>query len=747
VTVNGQLSIIGEPGGGFTGIASSAEPGSTGNAGEVTVSAGSLSIATNGAIRANTSGSGNGGSVSVAVDGEITIDGRMAAANMLTGIAANAEAGGNAGNVTVNAATLMVTNNGQIASATFGSGNGGTVSVNVIGQTTIDATSANPNFLTGIVSQADPSSTGNAGAIRFRAGSLAIINNGEISARTFGLGASGDIAVDVTGSLVINGSVNPSGLTGIFATTIDPNGGNAGRVNVAAGDISILNSGLISTSTFGRGAAGQVSVSASGEVIIDGSGTPGVASGGIASNANSGNGNAGGVAVTAGGLSISSGGEIQTVTLAAGTAGDVTISVLGDILINGLGSQVPTGIFTGALLGSTSRAGAITLSGQRITIGGTGVVSSSTDGAGDGGTVRVIAGGPLSLRDTGSGIIASATSTASGNAGSATVSAPQITITTGAEIASTTAGTGAGGSVDVTTGTLVLNGGGDPNTQIAASAIGPQSGSGGSVTVSANSLTVEGGAQIASSTAGPGQGGDVNVTVASDIVLPDSGPQITARSTGSGDAGSIIVAARRLLMSNGATISTDAETSTASGGNITLHVRDFLYLVSSEITTSVKGKTGNGGNIVIDPQLVILNHSSIIAQAVEGHGGNIMITAGEFIPSSDSVISATSQLGISGTIAINGPRVDVNGALVVLSSQLSSRAEVLREACAARSDRPVSTLATAGRGGLPQDPEATLPALYIASRDLNSDPRAGADNIQTDGAALQTTVHLSMRCG
>jgi large exoprotein involved in heme utilization and adhesion len=235
--------------------------------------------------------------------------------------------------------------------------------------------------------------------------------------------------------------------------------------------------------------------------------------------------------------------------------------------------------------------------------------------------------------------------------------------------------------------------------------------------------------------------------VASDIALPDRGPQITARSTGSGDAGSITVSAGRLLMNSGAAISTEAVTSTASGGNITLHVRDFLYLVSSEITTSVKGEAGNGGNIAIDPQLMILDHSSIIAQAIEGHGGNITITADLFIPSSDSVVSATSQLGISGTVEINGPRVDVNGALVVLSSELRGRAAVLREACAARSDRPISSLVEAGRGGLPQDPEATLPALYIAGRDVSPNPVPGAGAIEADGGAVQTTAHLTMRCG
>ena len=65
---------------------------------------------------------------------------------------------------------------------------------------------------------------------------------------------------------------------------------------------------------------------------------------------------------------------------------------------------------------------------------------------------------------------------------------------------------------------------------------------------------------------------------------------------------------------------------------------------------------------MIDSQLVIPNHSSITEEAIEIRGGNITITAVQFIPSSDSIILATSQLGISGIVEMNGPRVDVNGA-------------------------------------------------------------------------------------
>jgi hypothetical protein len=230
-------------------------------------------------------------------------------------------------------------------------------------------------------------------------------------------------------------------------------------------------------------------------------------------------------------------------------------------------------------------------------------------------------------------------------------------------------------------------------------------------------------------------------------VLPDPGPQITARSTGSGDAGSVTVSAFRLLLGNGGAISTEAETSTANGGNITLSVADMLFLVNGEITTSVNGKTGNGGNIAIDPQFVVLNRdSSIIARAIEGHGGNITIDAGEFLKSADSIVSASSELGISGTIEIIGPRVDLNGALVVLSGELRSAAQVLRNSCAGQAGLPQSSLVEAGRGGLPQDPDATLPALYIAGRETGpitptlAGPPAPAQ-------AQQTMARLTMHCG
>jgi filamentous hemagglutinin family protein len=419
--------------------------------------------------------------------------------------------------------------------------------------------------------------------------------------------------------------------------------GSGGSVFIRSGALSI-DASEINADNYGQTGGGQISLSADGGVTVQN-----------------------GSFIRADAHSTGAGADIA---IATGSGGNVAIGH----------SVLSTSAFQGGPAGNINVA-----AGGGVVITEGGFIDSSTFGPGNGGTVQVSAQGPLSLSGPGSGILTSANATGvlfrflpgnpsriifslGGSAGSVTVNGSQITIVNGAEIASTTAGTGAGGSVAVTTpGALMLGGG----AQITASATGPQSGQGGSVTVAANSLTVEGGAQIASVTAGPGRGDDVDVAVVSDITLSGRGPQITAQSTGSGTAGSVLVLAGRLLLTNGAAISTEAETPTASGGNILLKVGDFLYLTNSEITTSIKGE--NGANIIIDAPIAILDHSAIIGQAINGHSGNVVIAAtGAFLPSSDSIISG-SQTGL----------FNANGPVVMQSTELRNAAAVQRDSCGA----------------------------------------------------------------
>jgi large exoprotein involved in heme utilization and adhesion len=477
---------------------------------------------------------------------------------------------------------------------------------------------------------------------------------------------------------------------------------------------------------------------------------------GIESQANPGSaGTAGDLTVNAGALSINNNGQLGTPTFGAGNGGTTTVNVSQTLTLSG----PLTGINASAGAGSSGRAGqiAVTAGGAVAFSDGAGIISG-TAGAGDGGSIQVTAQGPLTMTGPATGIGALATSTASGNAGPISVSAPQITLSDNAGISSLTEGTGTGGNVTVKTpGALTLNGG----ATIGVSTLGMQSGQAGSVTVVANALTISGGgavkpvgqnmeekaaSHIASATIGPGNGGNVDVVVASDIVLTGPGPQILALSQGSGSAGSVTVSAGRLLLANGASISASAATSKASGGNITLTVGDLLNLVNSKINTSVQSTgTGNGGNITIDPQSVVLDQSSIIAQAVQGHGGSITINANQFLQSADSFVSASSALGISGTIEIIGPRVDFNGALVTLPGTLRSPAAILREGCAAQSVQPRSSLLVQAPGRLAQDPEMTLRAFYLGGEER---PPAAVIAASSDGAgpSLASGLHFASRC-
>jgi filamentous hemagglutinin family protein len=819
VDVSGRLTITGTAGL-FTGIAAQANPGSTGSAGAVGVTAGTLVVVDGGEISSATFGTKNAGTVTVgagalrvAAAGEITADseagskgdagkvmvaagsldihgglissGLLAADNglpasmgkhagavivevrglltidgagsaTLHGIAADAATGttGTSGDVRVTAGALSITDKGEIASSTFGAGRGGSVSVAVAGRLEIDGASSRALGLTGITSQANPGSRGSAGDVFVRAGSLSILGNGEISSVTFGTGNAGTVSVIARAIALASGG-------GIASDSEAGSSGDAGNVIIKAGSLGIsdglISSGLLAANngepaSAGR-RAGNITVEVSDLLTIVGSRSRLLA--GIATDANPGTtGNAGNVHVTAAVLSIVDNGEIGSGTFGAGTGGNVFVAVSGRLKINGARSnhQFVTGIATQANPGSTDNAGDVFVRAGGLTILDGGVITSSAVGAtaegpaatGNAGKVAVLVAGELSIQG---GQIATTTDPGTiGDAGSVGVRAGHISIADGGEIVSTTVGTGAGGSVTVTTrGTLLLDGGGAPGTEIAASATGPQSGPAGTVTVSAGSLTIERGAEIASTTAGLGAGGDVEVSVSGDILLTGPGREITAQSTGSGDAGTIAIAADRLLPKGGAAISTEAATSTANGGNIGMSLRDMVYLIDGEITTSVKGKTGNGGNITIASPFVILSGSDVIAQAVEGHGGNITIDAGQYIPSTDSIVSASSALGVSGNVVINGPPVALNGTLVVLSSELRSPVAVTRASCTVRAPGLQSSLVEAGRGGLSEDPNASRPALFLAGRDLRLGPRVAPRRAEAEGD-LPSTLDSSLRC-
>jgi hypothetical protein len=214
-----------------------------------------------------------------------------------------------------------------------------------------------------------------------------------------------------------------------------------------------------------------------------------------------------------------------------------------------------------------------------------------------------------------------------------------------------------------------------------------------------------------------GAGGAVTIQAGS-ILLQDQG-EVTTQSDGTGPGGPLTITAKDTLRLDNANI--EARTETASGGNMTLAAGRLFDLHNSEVTTSVAGGTGSGGNIFVhalpngngnvgSARFLVLDNSRIEANAQRGAGGKITIQADQLIRTPESVIQASSELGLSGTITIAAPNTDVAGSLVVLPETLFNASNQLRVACAARGGRPASSFNAGGRGGLPPDPGTPLTA-------------------------------------
>jgi hypothetical protein len=183
-----------------------------GDGGPVTVDVNrSLSVLGNAQIHSDTIGTGNAGAIHVSAD-SIVIDGQ-GLAFLPTGIFSNAAAGkGNAGDVEVKAkGNVTLLDWGRISSDTASAGNAGRVHVQAkaisIDGRGDDRTHIGTGIVivTGIFSNADFGSSGNAGAVQLQiSDSLLVRVGGSITAFSQDAGDSGTISIQA-GSITMEG--------------------------------------------------------------------------------------------------------------------------------------------------------------------------------------------------------------------------------------------------------------------------------------------------------------------------------------------------------------------------------------------------------------------------------------------------------------------------------------------------------------------------------------------------------------
>ena len=251
----------------------------------------------------------------------------------------------------------------------------------------------------------------------------------------------------------------------------------------------------------------------------------------------------------------------------------------------------------------------------------------------------------------------------------------------------------------------------------------------GNIIMNIDNLTLHEGTTVSSRTSASGIGGNISI-IAGQSVSMSGGATISGQSTGTGNSGNIAINGGSEFLARDSSVTTDA--SQASGGNILIQATDSIRLINSQLSTSVQGgPTTAGGNITIDPAIMTLQNSQILAQAVQGAGGNINITAGTFLADQTSVVSASSQFGLSGSVNIQSPVSNLSGSLATLPQRPLQSQPLLQQRCAAQANGQLSSLVVAGRDTLPSEPGGWLmSSMALLSEDVPTsqpNPPTGAD--------------------
>lgn len=435
--------------GNTTAVFSTVESGGRGNAGKISVAAGSFSLKDGAQLQTvvreaqsgNPAGQGNAGDIGLTIDGTVSIEGSQGLPSAIFSDV-NSGTSGNAGSIRVSANQLNLSGGGRISSSTGGSGKGGTITVDTDQGVEIVGASADGQFISGI--QTDAFSTGDAGSVLIRTGELSLRQGGTISASTVSAGRGGNLSVVATDSVEIKGFDPVSQFrSGLAATTSGD--GDGGNLSIRTRSLEIRDGGLAIASTFWTGQGGTLAVKADS---IDISGT--TADGNLASGLgveSYGAGDGGDLTIETRRLRIRDRGGVGVSTFGSGNGGNLEIDASELIDLAGASADKKRRSFIAAGAGETStgKGGSLFLSAGKLLVRDGAEVTVSNDGSGDAGNLEIDAGS-IQL-DTQGRVVAATTSGEGGNI--RIRSKGLLLLRRNSLISATAGGTGNGGNLDI----------------------------------------------------------------------------------------------------------------------------------------------------------------------------------------------------------------------------------------------------------------------------------------------------------
>ncbi|MFN6486805.1 MULTISPECIES: filamentous hemagglutinin N-terminal domain-containing protein [unclassified Nostoc] len=291
----------------------SADTFGSGNGGNLSINAGKVLIQDGVDVSAATFGSGNGGNLSINADKVLLFN--ESADSLYSSLTVQADKGatGDAGDLTINTGELLVQNGAQVTANTFGSGNGGNLSINADKVRLIGRSDDN-RFPSGLSVTTERSATGDAGNLTINTGELLIQDGAQAGAATFSSGNGGNLTV-------IADKVQLIGRGSALTTSAQRNStGKAGELTIKTRELLIQNGAQVSAATFGTGNGGNLTVTADKVQLI------GTGSALAASAQRNSIGNAGDLTIKTNTLLVQDKAFIAVESLGIGTAGNMTLN-------------------------------------------------------------------------------------------------------------------------------------------------------------------------------------------------------------------------------------------------------------------------------------------------------------------------------------------------------------------------------------------------------------------------------------
>jgi filamentous hemagglutinin family protein len=714
----------------------------SGNAGGIKIQTSNLIIDQGSGAISSTSSAGKSGNINLEVADTFTLRG----SGLLTGSATFSP--GDVGEINIKTKQLLVEQNGILSASTLGDGSAGNLNIAASEAIKVGNTPMIAAIPTGIYTNT-VFGNGAGGDLRIDTPQLILQNGGIISAASGAIrmtkdgfqlvplgGKGGNIELNVAEFIKVGGKSTGGNFTSSILSdtrSYSP----AGNLTINTGDLYIDADGLISASSVGNGAGGNILINARNAIKIDGSGVHNLetlVTDGLTGKLNLANvkggivaftinqGAAGNIAINTSELNLDRGGMISAASYGDDNAGNLQINAAKSINVRSSAIISPTF--------AAGDGGNLDLNTKNLTVSKGGAIASASAGSGKAGNIDILATESVSILERipdllFSGSISTGSYGGLGLSGDLQINTQRLLIRDGANIE---------------TNNIALNSDENPQTipfaEIARSIPGK-------LTINAaESLEISGGGTL-----GNPSNNSLNSYIssttntlhpASDVIIHtgklsvSDGGEISVSSFGEGAAGKLEITADTIFLKNAGNLT--GNTLSGQGGNIMLQVNDFLRLEDNSFIDTNAIALGNGGNIGISANFVIASgNSSISANAAEiGNGGNISITANDIFLSPNSTITADSALGIDGTVKVKTLVNTERHNYTELPQQVLQTDNEMTRSCGNKGDRQ-GVFSYIGRGGLPFNPLTEFQAnnMVIADFDIpaNTPAELGTGNL------------------